>query len=350
MKRSLSIAAIILLSLLLTACLASDARTSEPGVFTIEKQPTTTELTRLDVCYSSKSPTQESNWYALEKGIYEKYGLDVNLISVNGGSKAAAALISGDVDICTMASPGMTNAVVAGEDLVMTVSFYVRNIYDIVVDPDISGPDDLRGKTVAAGLSGGAQDTMGRIGLKSIGLTPDQDVNMLALEEESQKVAALDSHRVAGVVVHPPTTYILVEKGYKILLKLSTLDVAYQGAGVVTRRSFIQDHRDVVLRFNKAILESIQRMKKDQAGTIEVMAKYLDYDLHADQHILELTYQDYILENLQNDPIPSMAGFQAVLDEAAIENPNAVNVHPADLVDLSILDELKNSGFLQTIQ
>jgi NitT/TauT family transport system substrate-binding protein len=106
MKRSLSIAAIILLSLLLTACLASDARTSEPGVFTIEKQPTTTELTRLDVCYSSKSPTQESNWYALEKGIYEKYGLDVNLISVNGGSKAAAALISGDVDICTMASPG----------------------------------------------------------------------------------------------------------------------------------------------------------------------------------------------------------------------------------------------------
>ena len=69
-------------------------------------------------------------------------------------------------------------------------------------------------------------------------------------------------------------------------------------------------------------------MKKDQAGTIEVMAKYLDYDLHADQHILELTYQDYILENLQNDPIPSMAGFQAVLDEAAIENPNCGFKHP----------------------
>jgi NitT/TauT family transport system substrate-binding protein len=350
MNRVLHFSSIIILCWLVTACASSVAQSGKPTSNLTETAPSQAEQTHLNVCYSSKSPTQEASWYALEKGIYAKYGLDVSLVSINGGSKAAAALISKDMDFCTMAAPALANAVVAGEDLVMTVSFYIRNIYSIVAAPEISGPEDLRGKVVATGLSGGAQDTMGRIGLKSLGLIPDQDVTIMGMEEESEKVAALDSHRVSAVVVHPPTSYILEEKGYKILLDLSTLDIAYQGAGVVTRRSYIKEHRDVVLRFNQAILESVQRMKKDQPGTIEVMAKYLDYDLQADQQVLEKTYQDFFLNNLQDDPVPSMAGFQAVLDEAAVDNPNAVNVHPADLVDLSILDELKNSGFLQTIQ
>ena len=56
-------------------------------------------------CYSSKSSTQAAIWYALDRGLFEKYGLKVDLVSLGRGeAKAAAALIAKDVDICTMAA------------------------------------------------------------------------------------------------------------------------------------------------------------------------------------------------------------------------------------------------------
>ncbi len=317
--------------------LSAPAATGTPG------------LTSVSACYSQKSATQASIWYALEKGIFRKYGLDVDLVSIGGGAKAAAALISQDVDFCTMASPSVVNAVVAGEDLVLTSGFYDRNIYYIIVAPDIRSPADLIGKKIGTGLPGGAQNTMSRIGIASLGLEPDKDVDIVGFAEESERIAALESGQVAGVTIHPPVSFTLQDRGYKVLLDLSTLDVAYQGAGVVTRRSIIKDHRDTVLRFNQAIWAAILAMKQDQPGALEVIAKYLDYDPVSDRALLEKTYQALIAHNLLELPLPNLPGIQVVLDEAALENPAAARFKPEDMIDLSILEELQMGGFPESM-
>ena len=342
----------MLLLFIITAACSAPQQADIPMVSespSVVKTPTTVS-TAVTACYSQKSVTQASIWYAIEKGLFNKYGLDVNLISMGGGAKAAAALISGDVDFCTMASPGVVNAVVAGEDLVMTAGFYDRNIYYIIVSPDISTPQDLIGKKLGTSLPGGAQDTMSRIGITNLGLVPDKDVDIVGFSEESERIAALESGQVAAVTIHPPVSFSLVERGYKVLLDLSTLDVAYQGAGLVTRRSVIRDHRDIVVRFNQSIWSAILQMKRDQTGTMNVIAKYLDYDPAADHDLLVKTYQALVQQNLLEMPLPNLPGFQTVLDEAALENPDAANYKPEDMIDLSILDELQKSGFLESIQ
>jgi ABC-type nitrate/sulfonate/bicarbonate transport system substrate-binding protein len=141
----------------------------------------------------------------------------------------------------------------------------------------------------------------------------------------------------------------LTEKGYKVLLDMSTLDLVYQGAGVVTRRSFIQQNRDVVLRFNKAIIEAIELMKRDPQSTKEVIAKFLGFDLTKDQKVLDETYSLLISKNLLEKPYPSSVGIQNVIDESALQNPQAVNYKAGDMVDLSIMDELEASGFLNSL-
>ncbi len=76
-------------------------------------------LAPVNVCYSALSGTQAVTWYAYEKGLFEKYGLQVNLVSMSGGSEAVTSLVSGDMDICQVAAPSVVNAVAAQQDVVI---------------------------------------------------------------------------------------------------------------------------------------------------------------------------------------------------------------------------------------
>lgn len=336
---------------LLAACSALPSESEPTSVAASAPVATSTAgLAPVTACYSQKSATQAAIWYALEKGLFKKYGLDVDLVSMGGGSKAAAALISEDADFCTMASPSVVNAVVAGEDLVMTTSFYDRVIYFILVSPEISNPEDLKGKKIGTGISGGAQNTMTSIGLASLGLDPQKDLDIVEFSEESERIAALESGQLDGLLTYPPYSFMLQDRGYKVLLDLSTLDVPYQGAGVVTRRSFIEDNRDVVLRFNQAIWAAILGMKQDQPGALEVIAKYMAYDLVKDHDLLLQTYEILIKQNLLERPFPSLPGFQSILEEAELQNQDAADFKPENMVDLGILEELEKNGFPESIQ
>jgi ABC-type nitrate/sulfonate/bicarbonate transport system substrate-binding protein len=340
----------IVLTTLLCAC-STPIGTSNTEQATQEKAATETvpALIPVRACYSSKSSTQAAIWYALDRGLFEKYGLKVDLVSLGGGAKAAAALIAKDVDICTMAASSVVSAVVAGEDLVMTAGFYDKYPYFLIVSTDISKPQDLEHKKVAFGPIGSSQESATRVGVRALGLEPDKDVELVAFTEESERVAAFEAGHVSGVIVFPPMNFRLTEKGYKVLLDMSTLDLVYQGAGVVTRRSFIQQNRDVVLRFNKAIIEAIELMKRDPQSTKEVIAKFLGFDLTKDQKVLDETYSLLISKNLLEKPYPSSVGIQNVIDESALQNPQAVNYKAGDMVDLSIIDELEASGFLNSL-
>ena len=66
---------LFLVTILLVACVPIQAPAST-------EQSMAEELVDLNVCYSSASTGQSAAAYALEKGIYAKYGLDVNLVYV----------------------------------------------------------------------------------------------------------------------------------------------------------------------------------------------------------------------------------------------------------------------------
>jgi ABC-type nitrate/sulfonate/bicarbonate transport system substrate-binding protein len=81
-------------------------------------------VTPLRVCYSSNSATQSVMLYAYEQGIFQEYGLAVELIYIEGGSTATAALIAGAVDVCQIAGASVINGVVAGADLALIAGLF----------------------------------------------------------------------------------------------------------------------------------------------------------------------------------------------------------------------------------
>src|SRR5918998_2498780 len=63
------------------------------------------QLTRISVGYSAISGDALPAWLAKDAGIFEKNGLDVQLVFFSGGTTAVMALISADTPIAQLAGP-----------------------------------------------------------------------------------------------------------------------------------------------------------------------------------------------------------------------------------------------------
>ena len=68
------------------------------------------KLEPLIVSYSSFTGNRAPFWIAKELGLYEKYGLDVKLVSIAAGSVSLTALLAGNVHLTTDSSAGARGA------------------------------------------------------------------------------------------------------------------------------------------------------------------------------------------------------------------------------------------------
>ena len=354
MKKSTVI--LIVLFILLSACASpAPAATSEPTALPAATEPiviptsTATPLTEVNVCFSAPTTTQAVPWYALEKGIFEKYGLKVNLIQISGSSKAMSALISGDVSICQMSGNAVINAVAAGKDAVMIAGIYNTYPAVLVARPEIKTVDDLRGKKIGTDAVSSASEVATRLALQKMGLQPGIDVNVIEVGTEPDRVAAFRAGQIDAMLTTAPYLHQLRADGVSVLFDFGKVGLPYVHTSLITTRKFIQENRPVVLNFMKAIIESISLMKADPAGTQEVLAKYIGLDPVADAADLSDAYDNIILPLIQDVPYPNPDGLQTLITFTIESNTDAAGITPEQLVDLSILKELEDSGFVSGI-
>lgn len=308
----------------------------------------TTVKTPLKVCYSAVGTvTQSLPIYAFEKGIYAKYGLDVQLVNIEGGDKATAALIAGQMDICQVAGSAVVNGVVAGADVVLIAGLVNTYAFYLITRPEIQSAADLQGKTVAISSPGGSTDAATRLALQSLGLRPEQDVTIVSMNSESNRLAAMATGAIAGTVIGVPMQAKARELGYHKLVDIAALKIPYPNTTFATSHAFIADHHDTALRFIQANIEAIATMKQDKAGAIAAIAKFMGLDGEKDTAMLEETYQEFVLGYLPDMPYPEAEGVQTILDGLVAKNPAAAKITPADVIDTSLLDEIAKSGFVK---
>jgi NitT/TauT family transport system substrate-binding protein len=303
-------------------------------------------LSPINVCYSAITGTQTVVWYAYENQLFQKYGLKVNLTNITSGTKAVTALLAGSVDICQVAGSAVINAVAAGQHAVMIAGLY--NIYpaSLMVTADITSPQDLKGRSIAISDPGSSTDVGTRMALSQLGLVPDKDVALIAVGDESVRIAAMEAGQVAGALLTSPDTLLGHEKGFVELVNLASMNIPYQHTGLASTRKYLQSHPTEATNFMKAILEAIARMKKDPEGTKAVIAKYLLLDPTKDAAALDDAYTTLILNDLADIPFPTLPGIQTIIDYLAPSNPYASQILPDQVVDVTILTSLQQSGFI----
>src|ERR1041384_1421901 len=97
-----------------------------------------------------------------EAKLFEKYGLDAEVITVMGSGIGSKALISGNLDVIPIATPTVIAADLAGADMVILAPTMPAVVHALMVRPDIKRPEDLKGKKIGVSSLGSLTDFLVR--------------------------------------------------------------------------------------------------------------------------------------------------------------------------------------------
>ncbi len=300
---------------------------------------------KLNVAYSVLNPDPVAFWVAKDYGVFDKNGLDVTLLFVDGGTKTAQALIAKDVQFASTAPSGAVAATAGGADLIMVGGFVNVPNYDFVVTPNIKTGADLKGKKVAVSGLSGSSYTAARIALREIfKLDPDKDVNYITIGTEPEREAALVAKQIDATVFNPDLSIGAKKQGLVVLDSLWDSNIPYQHTGIVASKAYLAANKDTTDKFFRAVIQAVGYIKdpKNKEDVIKSMSKYLKND---DRDVLESGYVRMSQKILQCAPYATVDGMKTIVDET--KTAKDAGLTPEKMVDNSFVKALDDSGFIK---
>ena len=288
-------------------------------------------------------------WYAKDYRLYQKYNVDVDIITAGGGTVLAQAMLSGGVHFAAIGTAFLQGSM-QGADHVLLAAHVNYFPYRLVGLPSIGGKEGLKGATIAISRFGSNADAALRIALKQAGLDPARDVTIVQLGTQPERLAALNSRQIQATIMSPPFSSSAKKAGFKVLLDISRMRIAFPEIGLVASRDYVSKNRANARAFMQAYLEAIRDIKKNKEATVKVMAKYLRMDLENNREILLDTYDETIAsDEMEKKPYPNRDGLKLAVE--LIAKQRNISPIPAidNFIDTSLLEELDRSGFIDQL-
>jgi NitT/TauT family transport system substrate-binding protein len=283
-------------------------------------------------------------WIAKEAKIYEKHGLDVQLILLRGSGQTSAALLGGSIFASPVALPTVMLADLSGADLV-NVAHTVPGVQTkMLVKPDIRRAEDLRGKRIATSSLGSLGDFLFKYILRKNGLDPNREVTWLSIGTPPDRLQALFTGAVDATEASYPFDAQAERKGFRVLFD-ARKEVVYPSMSVVARRKSIVEDRYTVMRMIRAHVEGIAFLKHNKEFSIKVLSKQLKI---YERDTLENSYDTY-KQDFISVPYPITKGLEATYDYVAQSRPEIRNRKPEEFVDASFIAELEKGGFIKKL-
>ncbi|HTM07550.1 MAG TPA: ABC transporter substrate-binding protein [Verrucomicrobiae bacterium] len=300
---------------------------------------------RMNLAYISPNASSSSVlWVAKEAGIYKKHGLDVNVLYIEGTPKALMALFAGELQTVAGTGPAVVNARLRGADVTMVMGFEVFLPYYLVVVPGINKIEELKGKIGANHSVATSADFAMRLGLRSVGLDPDKDVNLRVVGATNLRVLAMKQGQAQFTVVSTTEREEVEKLGFKVLADLAGKRIPYPHAGLITSQRMLKEKHEAMLRFARAAVESIHYFKTHKPETIAVLKKYVK----TDPTTLETAY-NYLKGAIPDLPYPTVDGMKTYISEAGRTQPAIAKADPASFVDTSLVKAVDDEGFLKKL-
>jgi ABC-type nitrate/sulfonate/bicarbonate transport system substrate-binding protein len=315
-------------------------------LFSILCAPGAFAADRLRVAYSSISAAYTGIWVAHDAGFFAKEGLENQIIFIGSATQLAQVLVAGDVDIASLGGGPVMAASLSGADLKVIGNNVNKLIFSIHAKPEIKSLEDLRGKRIAVSRFGSSADIAARTALRKYKMDASKDVNLMQLGTMSNMFGALKSGAVDASVVSPPTQFLSEKMGFKEIVNITEMDLAYPNPSMAVSGDLIRKKPDLIDRFMRAYVRGIHRAKTDRESAIKTLAKYTTI---TDTVILSKAYDFYMSKVLEPAPYINMQGMQNALDDVARTVAGAKNAKPEQFVDLRFLDRLEKSGLLREL-
>jgi NitT/TauT family transport system substrate-binding protein len=297
--------------------------------------------TPVRIAYSSISGAMLPLWVAKEKGLFGKYGVDVEVMYIRGVS--VAALLGGEVQFIRASPPAVVRSTLKGADLAIIANTINVPVFSLMTKPEITRPNDLKGKKIGVTNLGDSPDLVLSLILEKWDLQRGKDVAVLGIRGGMPELMiSVSKGFVDAGMISAPSNLRGLKQGLRELIDASTLGISYLNSPLSTRRSIIRSQRDMVLRMLRGYYEGVQETHKDRNSALKILAKYVRVD---DPEILSEVYRIYGSRHLQKNLSIDLEGVKGLLKALGSE---AAETSPATFVDASLLQQLEREGFFQT--
>jgi NitT/TauT family transport system substrate-binding protein len=295
---------------------------------------------RVRIGYTAPGPQHGLLWLGDTAALFKKNNLDVEIIYLPGNI-SAPSLMAGEIQFGQMTGALMSPIRLQGGDPVMLVS--VQELLDdrLVVRPNINKPEELKGKRIAISRFGAASHMRVLNMLPRYGLS-EKDVTFLQIGDTPARIIAMTGNAVDASSFSPPDHLAAQQAGMKVLVNMAELNIFYQGTGLVTTQRYIAKNRDIVRRMVKSYVEAIHIVRTNPEVTKRAFVKYRKTK---DEKQLEDAYQT-LRETVKQKPYPNLEGLKTIFKDVSDRIPAAKTANPREFVDISFLEELDKSGYI----
>jgi NitT/TauT family transport system substrate-binding protein len=193
----------------------------------------------------------------------------------NAGPEEVSALLGGSLDAGFIGSGPAINAFAKSNgEAVRLIAGSTSGGAQLVVAPDITSPEQLKGKIVATPQAGNTQDIAFKKWLKANNLTNGTGPDAVTVQniDNPRTLDLFKSGEVAGGWLPEPWSSRLVDAGAKVLVDEKSLwpDGQFPTTVLIVRTAFLQEHPQTVEALLRAEQKSIDfaSAQPDQAKTV----------------------------------------------------------------------------------
>jgi NitT/TauT family transport system substrate-binding protein len=282
---------------------------------------------------------------AKDAGIFQKHGLDAEVVGVRSGPVGMSALAAGETQFHGGSATGASiGAMASGLDLVFIAGLINKLDGSFVVTPNIKTPADLKGKRLGVQSIGGGGWMFTLLALDHWGLNPERDnIQFRVIGDQAVTAQALAT---GGIIDGAYLGYTfgahLERQGFRVLADLLKLGIPFQGLGIMGRRSFVDRSPDVAERALRAMVETIRfiNVPENKAAVIKSLVRWLRLskaeDAEPGYEMMKVLFDRRIY--------PNVDGLRNVLRLLGRTNEQIRRLKVEDMVDDRIVRKLEKEG------
>ena len=300
--------------------------------------PVTAQLTKLRASFAGTTGYHLPMWVQKQEGLDKKYGLDMEILLIAGGSRIIQTLLSGELLLTHSGASTVARAGIAGADLTMIATVMNQVNWRIVARKELRDVKDLVGKKIAIASRGGSSELGLQLAFKKWNLDFNR-VTLLSLGPSPTRMAALREGVVDATVFAYPELLIATKEGFPTLADLRPYADLTDTSVVVTRGS-LEKQRPVLKRFLQGYVEAIGRIKRNPESAYRALSRYTGV---SDAAALEETRKFYA-DSFASVPRTEINGWRNLI--ATLGKSDA---EMARFLDMSLLDELQREGFFERV-
>ena len=294
---------------------------------------------KVTVCVPSRSDQILPAFAAEDGGFLKQQNIEAEIPFFAGGA-VDAAFVAGQCDFIFGA--GGIGPLLQGSDVTVVAVTTAISPGQIYARPPIWSLADLKGHTLGTTGAGSLSWRVARYFLQVNGLTPDEDVPVMALGDSASTYGALIAGRVDSALLFPPQSFAAKKESLNMVYEAPpSLDI--MTTGLVTSKRYLAANRDVVRRMVKGITDAMVRMKADESFYGEELRKFTNNPSLGPESVHE--YWELTDQLFNVPPRGSLAGGVLALSLYAERPPDAqMEATAREWLDMSIVDELYPPG------